>query len=389
MPVRPEGELVWIHVADPARFVLLGDLIDRLKSSRRNLHVLVTFEEELLRDDPHKLPENRADWVLGLRAGQPAQARQFATHWRPDVCLWIGGVLQSNLIAEVAAQGTLMVMADVEESDVQNVRRAWFPGRTTKAVDSFSKIFVRDAATARAVRRHGVDHRKIVVAGPLRIGAMPPPAYEDQLTELVADLAARPVWLAVGAAQDEIEPILLAHRNAIRLSHRLLLVLSLADPDDTAQAKSVMEDMSLRYCDWDNGAPIEDATQVVFSTLPEEIGIWYRVAPLTLLASSLSSDYEGIDPMPAASLGTALLKGPYTRAHNESYSRLAKAGAVETVRDAASLTSALVRLIAPDRAAAMALAGWEIATEGAELTDELVETVSDGLDRRKAQGARA
>ena len=42
------------------------------------------------------------------------------------------------------------------------------------------------------------------------------------------------------------------------------------------------------------------------------------------------------------------------------------------------------RLTAPDLAAAMALAGWDVATEGAELTERLVSLICDQLDQAEA-----
>ena len=36
----------------------------------------------------------------------------------------------------------------------------------------------------------------------------------------------------------------------------------------------------------------------------------------------------------------------------------------------------------------MALAGWEVATEGAELTDRLIEVVQTRLDENEAEYAR-
>ena len=191
-PLRPGGELIWLHVADPERFPLLNDLIARLKSNRDGMHIVLSFDENVQDQDPSELPPVDADCLIGWRNVQSGLARQFASHWQPDACLWIGGALHSALIVEVSNTGCLMLLADVDEADVQNVRRAWFPGRSTKVVDCFARIFVRDAATSRAVRRHGVDHRKISVAGALRGGAVAPPVFEDQLA-----------WRLVSSARPE------------------------------------------------------------------------------------------------------------------------------------------------------------------------------------------
>jgi len=65
------------------------------------------------------------------------------------------------------------------------------------------------------------------------------------------------------------------------------------------------------------------------------------------------------------------------------------AGASRLVRNAESLGKAVVQLSAPDQAAAMALAGWEAVTEGADTTDRLLDLVQDVLDSDKASHARA
>ncbi|MEE4187797.1 MAG: 3-deoxy-D-manno-octulosonic acid transferase, partial [Roseobacter sp.] len=56
-------------------------------------------------------------------------------------------------------------------------------------------------------------------------------------------------------------------------------------------------------------------------------------------------------------------------------------GAARIIKDGATLSTAVTRLIAPDQAAAMAHAGWDVVSQGAELTDRvtgLVQAVLDG-----------
>jgi 3-deoxy-D-manno-octulosonic-acid transferase len=38
--------------------------------------------------------------------------------------------------------------------------------------------------------------------------------------------------------------------------------------------------------------------------------------------------------------------------------------------------------LAPDQAAAVALAGWQVVTEGAHLTDQLIDLIQDKLDEQ-------
>ncbi|MGB1208791.1 MAG: hypothetical protein ACPG7W_06320 [Paracoccaceae bacterium] len=50
------------------------------------------------------------------------------------------------------------------------------------------------------------------------------------------------------------------------------------------------------------------------------------------------------------------------------------------MRDPNGLAQAVTTVLAPDEAAAMAQAAWDLVTAGADLTDWLVDTVIDTLD---------
>ena len=93
----------------------------------------------------------------------------------------------------------------------------------------------------------------------------------------------------------------------------------------------------------------------------------------------------GCDPLDAAALGSAVLYGPKVRHYMASYSRLAAAGAARIVNDSDALGAAVSTLIAPEHAAAMAHAGWDVISQGAALTDRVLDLVQDALDLEAAR----
>ena len=95
----------------------------------------------------------------------------------------------------------------------------------------------------------------------------------------------------------------------------------------------------------------------------------------------------GQNPLDALALGSVVLHGPGTGLHQPVYSQLAQQNAVEKVETAQALADSVMRLSSPDMAAQMALAGWAAVTEGAEMTDKLIERVQDLLDLREEQNA--
>lgn len=347
----------------------------------------MTVEAGLFGPGPNQ--PDRSDWIERLGPDHPATAREFLAHWAPDMCLWAGGDLMPSLISAASERNIPLVLIDVGDTDFPSRRHKWFPDLTRSSLSCFDLILTNSEAASQVLQRIGVARPKIALGSRLRNNAVPPLCWEGELASVSQHLAGRPVWLAAHAQLEDFSSILTAHRAALRLAHRLLLVVHTANPDDKPALAAQLADAGLRYADWDAGDQIEDHTQVLMSEEQDDLGLWYRVAPLTFMASSLQSGTGGISPLEAAALGSAVLYGPNVRNHMESYSRLAAAGAARAVRDGEGLGAAVVQLIAPDHAAAMAFAGWEVVSEGAEMIDRVIDLVQDNLDKRRGPDARA
>lgn len=382
---RPDGELLWCHATSPERLEALCDIVRRLRAQRPGLRVLITLNRDAA--DAQTQPE--CDMILPLGSDDAVAVGRFLDHWRPDICVWTGGDLMPNLIAEASGRGLPMILLDISEDEVPTRRHRWLPDPARATLDCFDTIMTRDEATAVMLRRSGVAADKITATARLRPGASPPSCRETDLTSANHELIGRSVWLAVAAQAGEFETILAAHRIALRLVHRLLLIVTPADPENLEQLKLCLSDSGLRFGDWDGGDHIGEETQALLSTNPVDLGLWYRVAPLCFVASTFESGPGGRSPLEATALGSAVLHGPDTGNFRDAFASLAAAGAAREVRDADQLGAAVTRLVAPDQAARMALAGWEVVTEGAGLADRLIDLVQDMLDLQESTRAGA
>jgi 3-deoxy-D-manno-octulosonic-acid transferase len=387
---RPEGEVLWLHATSAERLFSLNELGARVKALRNDLVVLITFEPDLI-GASRNLPDLSLSGVQidSFVSDHPSETRQFLDHWTPDLCLWAGAVLMPNLISEAADRGISMILIDVDQNDFPTRRHKWFPDLARSSLERFEVIMTNSQAAFAMLHRIGVPAHKITTSEPLRNGPSPSPVAEEYISATSQQLAGRPLWLAAQVQADEFEAIIRAHRIALRMIHRLLLVLSVADPDTQDLLADNLKSSGLRFARWQVGDDIEDNTQVLISNGVDDQELWYRMAPLTFMASSLTVGNKGHNPLEAIALGSAILFGPHVLDHRDTYTRLSQGGAARSVGDAAGLGAAVIRTVAPDHAAAMALAGWQIVTEGAQLTDQLVELVQDKLDMRGSDHARA
>ncbi|WP_043743697.1 3-deoxy-D-manno-octulosonic acid transferase [Pseudooceanicola atlanticus] len=385
LPPRPEGPLIWAHAADPDRAPALAQLAVRAAGQWPDITMVMTqcHDQPIQAKLPrHVIPQQLPD-------DNTAPSRKFLAHWQPDICIWHTGHLRPTLLNQTLQKGVPTLLIDATEDGFPEQRLRWSRRGERNVITGFEAIFARSANAAKRLTRLGANPEKIDVTGPLQEGAAAIPCNEAERTELAESLATRPIWLAAMVQADELNMVIEAHRRAIRSAHRLMLILVPQDIDSTSAMVAELEAQGLRYVRWSAGGYPEETTQVLLADTYGEMGLWYRLAPVTLMASSLTTGHGGRDPYEPAALGSAIVYGPNVSRHLSSYSRFARAGAARLVRDAPSLAAAILRLNAPDQAAAMAQAAWDVATEGAEVTDKVLEKIEEILDRRSLSNAGA
>ena len=373
---RPEGALIWAHAVDAERADALVQLAQRLASLRPGLKMVLTTPED-------SAPVNRNSKAV-LRQPLPddtiASAETFLKHWHPALCLWTGGDLKPALLSCADRMEMPLYLLDADEQLLTRRSWRWFPDMPRALLGLFTQVIARDESTARILRRFGLDDDDIAITGPFREGTISLPYNETDREELAGLLRGRPVWLAAMANPDELSIILDAHRQVSRQAHRSLLVIVPDDETDRATFQDRLSEGGWRHALWSDGALPEETTQVLLADTHGEMGLWYRVAQITLMGSSLIPGQWGRDPNEPAAHGSAILYGPNVRRYLSSYSRYAEAGAARIVKDADSLAGAVVSLIPPDQSAAMAHAAWDVASEGAGVTDQILDLVQDTLD---------
>ncbi|MEO1733298.1 MAG: glycosyltransferase N-terminal domain-containing protein, partial [Pseudomonadota bacterium] len=253
-------ELVWAHATSPSRHAVLVDIARRLTHLRPTARVLITHEPNAITG-----PLAEVDNVTfeSLPKDTSTEARAFLQEHKPDLCIWTGGHLRQQILKNTAQADIPSLLIDADEDGFAAVRRTWFYNPTRASLRMFSAILANGPNAAAALTRLGAPVDRITLTGQLKESQSPLQCSESDLDELNAGLSGRPVWLACYVQRDEVEPILNAHRKATRLSHRLLLVISMDKEEDINDARIAMGGSGFRWARWAPGQPVDDNTQVV------------------------------------------------------------------------------------------------------------------------------
>jgi 3-deoxy-D-manno-octulosonic-acid transferase len=353
---RPEGRLIWLHAPREGALQGLTHLSNKL-ADEDGIATLVTGPREA--------------GLIPAPADQPADVRAFLGHWKPDAIVLADGEIRPALLFEAEARGIPAMVVDGREPSLVRGRDGWFPGLMRGAVQSLRHVFALDEVAAQSYRKAGAA--QVDVLGRMEAVSAALACHEGERAALAEVLKARPIWLAAAVPQAEEAAVIAAHSAALRLSHRLLLILV---PEQPARAEALaaqleaMEGWIVARRAVDEEPDTETAVYLPDSA--EEYGLWYRLAPVTYIGGSLAGEGALRNPLEPAALGSAIIYGPRPGPYGTVFGRLGAARAARAVGSATDLAEALGDLLAPDRAALAAQAAWTVASDGAEVTEKVL-----------------
>lgn len=371
---RPPGPLIWAHAASVGESLSLLPLIDRLLERLPTAGMLVTSgtvtSATLL---AQRLPARAFHQYVPI--DHPDAVEGFLGHWRPDLAVWVESELWPNLVADTHRRGVPMVLLNAKMSE--RSMRGWqrFPGMIGHLLGCFDLVLAQDAAQAARLNRLGA--RAAVTVGDLKSSAAPLPADPVELAALRHAIGARPVWLA--AQTHEGEETIIAEAHGILAARRpdLLTLLAPRHPNRATAIAALLTAQGLTVARRSAGEPIMPTTAIYLADTMGEMGLFYRLGGIVLVAGSLLAPgtLGGHNPIEPALLGAAILHGPDMVNCAANAAALHAADAALEVTDAAGLAATVAALLdKPTRRQAMG--------QAAQIAAEAQSGVVDGVMAR-------
>ncbi len=376
--LRPQGPVIWFHAASVGESVSLLELFRRLGESRPDVTCLVTSgtvtSAELLEE---RMPKNCIHQFVPLDV--LPWMRRFLEHWKPDLAVWTESEIWPGTLYEVHRREIPMLLINARISEKTFRRWSGMKGMARSLLRRFDEILAQDRLAREQLISLGADPERISVSGTLKEGAAPLPGNEDVRRQISMDLVGRQIWLAASTHEGEEEVVLAAHVAVHRSFPKLALILVPRHPNRGDAVAELARSKGLRVAQRSKDEPIDGDVDVYLADTLGEMGIWYRIAPVSFVGGSLIN-IGGHNPFEPALLGSAVIHGPHVRNFVDAYEKLTDAGAAVEVTDEEELVSALADTLHPDRAAEMAAAAWETCSDGAEVTETVMAAITSRLD---------
>lgn len=375
---RPDGPLIWLHGASVGEALSLLQMIRRMGEERPDLSFLLTTgtvtSATLL---AARMPPRTVHQYVPLDV-HPWMAR-FLDHWTPDVAVLTESELWPALITTCWEKRVPLALINARITERSFRRwRAFGTNAARALLARISHVQAQDRASADRLEALGVPANKLEVTGTLKEGSAALPHDESELVRLTALTQGRPLWLAASTHEGEEVFAARAHSDALRSWQRLLLVLVPRHPERGPAIAAALRGAGWKVAQRSENEEILTETQVYLADTLGELGLWYRLCPVSFVGGSLVP-VGGHNPFEPAALGSAILHGPYIDNFAEIYERLTVAGGAREIDDP-GLGLALSEALEPDEAAQMAHAAWEVCSSGADVTEKVVDLLFSMLD---------
>lgn len=329
--LRPPGPLLWVHAASVGETMSILPVLQALRHRTKVLLTTGTATSQALLDQ--RIPE------LGLSGDVlhrfapldvPSWVDRFLAHWQPDAACFVESELWPNQLAACRARGIKLMLVNARMSDRSFARWRQVPGFARKTLGGFSRVQARSEQDAERLRVLGA--LSVESPGDLKFAAPPLPADEAELNRLTTLLAGRPVWVAASTHPSEEVLVAAAHRALISRHPTLLTIIVPRHPERgaalaaelNAARRSAGEDPPATGCIW-------------LADTVGELGLWYRLAPISFVGRSLIAPGGGQNPLEPARLGCAIAVGPYTGNFTDHVALLRDAGGLVDVTSETAL----------------------------------------------------
>ena len=362
-PTRKDGPMIWAHAATPAALDAMLDLLMRAQMIEPSLSYVLSAPTSEYVFDSAVVRLQEADLQLG---------QDFLKKMSPDLCLWADDSISKPLFGLIQRFPIQIILINAKTQKLRG--RTWLLRKTVarQALRPVAYAFVETVEASGHLRNLGLAARNIEVLGQFLGGVVAPSCDEAERDRLGEILTGRPVWFAHQVPSPEIKIVLQAFLQAQRRAHQMLLIFDLADPSNEAELLEICKELDLiTHARAVEGEP-NSRTQVFLTEDCSDTGLWYRLASVSYMGGSFSGSNLP-NPMIAAALGSAVVHGPDVKYFQYAYARLCEAGATRPLQQVGDLSQRVAELMEPDQCAVMAEKGWRVVSEGAVITDRLVE----------------
>ncbi len=336
---RPGGRLIWIHGASVGESLSALPMAQRIEAG--DATVLFTtgtvtaaeiVEARLGSRSFHQFaPLDIETWI-----------DRFLDHWRPDAAIRIESEIWPATLVSLSRRRIPIIAVNARLS--QRSARGWrrWPGLARRLFGALSAVGAQSDRDAALFAELGSPN--VASVGNMKFSTPPLSSDPTALNEANRQARGRPRWVAASIHPGEDVVVGQAHVAVSRHIPRALLVAVPRHPERAIGMAATMTRLGLKVARRSLGQGIADDTDVLLADTMGELGLFYRLCPVSFIGKTLAVG-GGQNPIEPAQLGSAMTWGPDMSNFHDLAASFEVSHAAIKVADAEQLGATIAKLL--------------------------------------------
>ena len=337
---RPEGKLIWMHGASVGEAISMLPLIDKLLQEDEKLSILVTTGTLTSAQIMEKRLPKRAFHQF-IPFDTPKFAKKLLEHFHPSVALWFESEFWPSLLSETHKRNIPLILVNGRISDKSFAIWKKFRFAAQEILDCFTLCLGQSEQDKNRLKFLGA--KKAECFGNIKYAGMPLPVDEAKLQKVKENIGDRPLFLISSTHHNEEEQLAAHFDFLLKILPQLLILIVPRHPHRGSEVAEMLRRKGYKTALRSKNEEIEPDTVVYVADTIGEMGLWYKLSPITFVGGSLIS-HGGQNFMEPARDKNAVIVGPHMQNFTEMLSRAQAAHAVWQVHSAEDVIEEVINL---------------------------------------------
>jgi 3-deoxy-D-manno-octulosonic-acid transferase len=307
---KPNGRIVWVHAASVGETL---SILPVLKAYEDVTFVITTQTQSSARILKDRAIPNVIHQFYPVDSFP--YIKRFLDYWQPVLCLRVESELWPEAIMQIHERNIPHILVNARFSRKSAGR--WKRLRKTfmKLCDCFDGILTQNESITENFLTLA-PNANVKTAGNLKFLSDPLPFDTNELERMRDLVRGQTVWLAASTHTGEEDSILKTHGLLQKTHPHTLTILVPRHVERREDIEALCREQNISYTMRSRG---EKPQGVYIADTLGELGIWYRLSPVSFIAGSLRPKIGGHNPIEPAQLKTVIISGRYVANARDEY----------------------------------------------------------------------
>lgn len=340
---RQQAPSIWFHAVSMGESIAAKTIIEKLLKLKPDLNIVVTTTtptgaKQIIEGLGDKVTHHYSPCDL------PGTIKRFTRRIQPSALVIMETELWPNWLHHLKSRNIPVILANARMSEKSAKKYLKFRTLSRQMMSAFKLVLPVNDKDAQRFIRLGVNSERCVTTGNIKFDQVFKSNGGESYFHGWESDSKTLVWLAASTHKGEDEILLKAHQQVLESLPDAKLIIVPRHPERFDEVSDLVADLGFTFHRRSQPESWDELNQVMLGDSMGELMLAYKLADIAFVGGSLVpiGGHNIIEP---ASLGKAVLSGPYVHNFSQVYRELKSQEGAKTVTAVEDISGAVIELM--------------------------------------------